>query len=153
MPVTSTTHPALKNMDLLAKLMDSQFRIPGTGVRFGLDAIVGLIPGGGDFASFLVSTYMLSVLAKNGASGFVLSRMVFNIVLDGAAGSVPILGDIFDVAFKANQRNMQLMREHYVDGRHKGGAWKLLVPLLIVLFLFIGLMAWLGYKLFRWMFG
>jgi hypothetical protein len=112
MPVKTNTHPALKNLDLLAKLMDSQFRIPGTGIRFGIDAIVGLIPGGGDFASFLVSAYMLSVLAKNGASGFVLSRMVFNIVLDGLVGSIPILGDIFDVAFKANQRNMQLMHEH-----------------------------------------
>lgn len=152
MPVKSNTYPALRNLELLAKLMDSQFKVPGTSIRFGLDAIVGLIPGGGDFASFLVSAYMLSVLAKNGASGFVLSRMVFNIVLDGMVGSVPILGDIFDVAFKANQRNMQLMNEHYVEGRHKGGAWKLIVPLLLVLFLFIGLMGWLGFTFFSWLF-
>jgi hypothetical protein len=147
------THPALKNMDTLARLMDSQFRIPGTGIRFGLDAIVGLIPGAGDFSTFLVSGYLLSVLAKNGASGFVIARMALNIVIDGLIGAIPVLGDIFDVAFKANQRNMQLMHQHYVEGRHKGGAWKVVLPVLLVLLVFVGAMVWASYTLLSWLIG
>jgi hypothetical protein len=142
----------LKNLQIIAKLMDSQFRIPGTDVKFGLDALIGLIPGAGDFATFLISGYMVSVMAKNGASGFVLARMVLNIVIDSLVGSIPILGDIFDVAFKANQRNITLMQQHYVEGRHKGGAWKVIVPVLLLLLIIIGGLAWLAYKLFVWIF-
>jgi hypothetical protein len=142
----------LKNLRVIAKLMDSQFRIPGTGVKFGLDALIGLIPGAGDFATFLISGYMVTVMANNGASGFLLARMVLNIVIDSLIGSIPILGDIFDVAFKANQRNMALMQQHYVEGRHKGGAWKVIVPVLLMLLILIGGLAWLAYKLFVWIF-
>lgn len=132
--------------------MDSQFRVPGTDVKFGLDALLGLIPGAGDFATFLISGYMVTVMAKNGASGFVLARMVLNIVIDSLIGAIPILGDIFDVAFKANQRNIALMQQHYVEGRHKGGAWKVIVPVLLMLLILIGGLAWLTYKLFVWIF-
>ncbi len=133
--------------------MDSQFKIPGTDIRFGLDSLIGLIPGAGDFGTFLVSGYMLMVLAKNGASGFVLARMTLNILIDALVGSIPVLGDLFDVAFKANQRNMQLMREHYVEGRHRGGAWKLILPILIILLVFVAGLAWLSYRLFVWLFS
>lgn len=133
--------------------MDSQFKIPGTDIRFGLDSLIGLIPGAGDFGTFLVSGYMVMVLAKNGASGFVLARMTLNILIDALVGSIPVLGDLFDVAFKANQRNMQLMREHYVEGRHRGGAWKLIVPVLLILLVFVAGLAWLSYKLFVWLFN
>ena len=144
--------PELKNLKVLAKLMDSQFRVPGTDVKFGLDALIGLIPGAGDFVTFLISGYMVTVLANNGASGFVLARMVLNIVIDSLVGSIPILGDIFDVAFKANQRNLALMQQHYVEGRHRGGAWKVIVPVLLILLVVIGGLAWLAYKLFVWVF-
>lgn len=146
------TIPALKNMDLLARLMDSQFKIPGTNIKFGLDALIGLVPGAGDFATFLISGYMITVLASNGASGFVLARMVLNVVIDSLFGAIPVLGDIFDVAFKANQRNMKLMQQHYVEGRHKGGAWKVVIPVLFILFILVGLLAWLAYKLFVWLY-
>jgi hypothetical protein len=149
----SKPQPALRNIEMLAKLMDNQFQIPGTGIRFGLDPIIGLIPGGGDFAGFLVAAYMLTTLAKNGASGFVLARMVFNIILDAVLGTIPILGDVFDFAFKANQRNLQLMREHYQEGRHRGGAWKLVVPLLLVLLIFFVGLVWLSYKFISWLAG
>jgi hypothetical protein len=142
----------LKNLRVLAKLMDSQFKIPGTDVKFGLDALIGLIPGAGDFVTFLISGYMITILANNGASGFVLARMVLNVIIDALLGSIPILGDIFDVAFKANQRNLALMQEHYVEGRHKGGAWKVIVPVLLLLLIVIGGLAWLAYELFVWIF-
>jgi hypothetical protein len=89
MPEKKTPPPALRNMDSLAKLMDGQFTIPGTNIRFGLDALIGLIPGAGDFATFLVSGYMLTVLAQNGASGFVLARMALNVLIDSLVGSIP----------------------------------------------------------------
>lgn len=144
---------ALKNIESLARLMDSRFRIPGTNIRFGLDALAGLIPGIGDFATLFVSGYIMTILAKNGASGFVLARMALNIVLDAVLGSVPILGDLFDVAFKANIRNVQLLQEHYVEGRHKGSAWKIVVPLLILLFLVVGFLAWISYQAIVWVIG
>ena len=143
----------LRHIEWLARLMDSQFRIPGTQVRFGLDALLGLIPGAGDFGGFIVSAVMLSTLAKNGASGFVMARMMVNIVLDALIGSIPILGDIFDVAFRANERNLKLMREHYQEGRHRGSAMKVIAPLLLVLLLVLAGIAWLSYKLISWLVG
>ena len=137
----------LKHIDYLAKLMDAQFRVPGTNFRFGLDALIGLIPGGGDLSTFAVSGYMLWIMAQNGASGYVLARMVLNVLLDTIIGSIPILGDLFDVVYKANMRNMRLMQEHYREGRHSGGAWKVIIPVLVVLFLIIVGVMYLTYKL------
>lgn len=134
-------------MEFLAKLMDSQFRIPGTDIRFGLDGIIGLIPVAGDLSTFAVSGYMLVVLARNGASGFLLARMVLNVLIDAIIGMIPFIGDLFDIAFKANLRNMRLMKEHYTEGRHRGSAWKLIIPVLIILFAVIAGIMWLGYKL------
>lgn len=141
-----------RGLDRLAKLMDAQFTIPGTGIRFGLDALIGLIPGAGDLSTFAISGYMLIIMSKNGASGFVLARMVFNILLDAIVGAIPLLGDIFDVAFKANMRNMRLMNEYYKEGRHRGSAWKLIIPVLIILLAIIIGIIWLVYKLLVWVF-
>src|SRR5918995_6683057 len=93
-----------KQLDWIAKLMDSQFSVPGTKFRFGLDGIIGLIPGAGDISTFAVSAYLLTIMARNGASGFVLARMVLNVLIDALFGMIPILGDLFDIAFKANMR-------------------------------------------------
>ena len=138
---------AITRLNRLAKLMDAQFRIPGTDIRFGLDGIIGLIPGGGDLSTFAVSGYMLWIMANNGASGLVLARMTLNILIDALFGSIPLLGDIFDIAFKANMRNVKLMQEHYEEGRHRGSAWKVIIPVLIVLFLIIIGIIWVTYKL------
>ncbi|MEO6252615.1 MAG: DUF4112 domain-containing protein [Ferruginibacter sp.] len=152
MQTKSDQRSAISNIDSLAKLMDSQFTIPGTNIRFGLDAIIGLVPGAGDFATFLISGYMVIVLAKNGASGFVLASMTLNILIDALIGSIPILGDVFDVAFRANQRNVKLMHEHYVEGRHRGGAWKIILPVMLLVLLVIVALAWLSYKALVWLF-
>jgi len=151
MTTKSTKSGELKSIEVLAKLMDSQFQIPGTNIRFGLDPLIGLVPGLGDFAGFLVSGYMILICARNGASGFLLARMTLNIIIDATIGSIPIIGDLFDFAYKANKRNLKLMHQHYVEGRHKGGAWKLVVPLLFILFLVIAGLAWLSYKAFMWL--
>ena len=141
----------VRNLDSLAKLMDSQFQIPGTKIRFGLDALIGLVPGFGDFVGFLVSGYIITVIASNGASGFVIARISLNFVIDAIIGSIPILGDIFDLAFKANERNMKLVHEHYLEGRHQGGAWKVVVPVLFFLFLLIIGLTWIAYSMVMWL--
>lgn len=143
----------LRRMQSLAKLMDSQFRLPGTKFRFGLDAIIGLIPGGGDLSTFAVSGYLIWVMAHNGVSGFVLARMVLNVLVDSFLGMIPIIGDLFDFAFKANMRNVKLMQQYYEEGRHRGSAWKVIVPVLILLFSILIVFIWLGYKLLSYLIG
>ena len=140
-------------LEWIAKLMDAQFTVPGTNFKFGLDGIIGLIPGAGDISTFAVSAYLLTIMARNGASGYVMARMVLNVVVDAVVGMIPILGDLFDIAFKANMRNLKLMKEHYVEGRHKGGAWKILVPVLLLLLIVVGGIIWGGYKLLAWLFS
>jgi hypothetical protein len=137
----------LKGLDFLARWMDSKFVIPGINFRFGLDGLLGLIPGVGDLSTFAVSGYLVLLMAKNGASGYVLSRMIFNIVIDAALGAIPVIGDAFDFVHKANTKNMKLMREYYVEGRHRGSAWKVIIPVVIVLFLILAGIIWLIYRL------
>ena len=147
-----TNNKALNDLDKLARLMDNQFRIPGTQVRFGLDSIMGLVPGVGDLSSLAISGYMLVVMMRNGASGFLLARMVLNVLVDATIGAIPLIGDLFDIAFKANTKNMRLMRQHYAEGRHQGGAWKLIIPVVLVILLFFAGLAWLLVKFFSWLF-
>lgn len=132
---------------MLAKVMDNQFKIPGTNFRFGLDAIIGLIPGAGDLATFGISGYMVFIMARNGASGFVLARMILNVLIDTIVGAIPLLGDIFDFGFKSNTRNMRLMREHYLEGRHQGSALKVILPVMIIFAVTVFAVGWLVYKL------
>lgn len=153
MKTTKTLPPALRHLDILSKLMDSKFRVPGTDIRFGLDALIGLVPGAGDLTTFGISGYMLWVMAQNGASGFVLARMILNVLVDTLVGSIPILGDLFDVAFKSNTRNIRLMEQHYKDGRHNGSAWKVIIPVLLLLFLFIAGIVYLVWIFVAWIWG
>ncbi len=131
----------------LTRLMDKQFVIPGTNLRFGLDGILGLIPGFGDVSGFAVSCYLIAVMAKNGASSYVMARMVLNVLIDTIIGSIPFIGDIFDFAFKSNSRNLRLMQEHFVEGRHRGSAWKLIIPIIIILLLIMIGGIWLAWTL------
>jgi hypothetical protein len=137
----------LKGMDLLARWMDSKFRIPGTNFRFGFDGLLGLIPGVGDLSTFAVSGYLVLLMVRNGASGNVLARMILNIVIDAALGAIPLIGDLFDFVHKANVKNMKLMQQYYVQGRHRGSAWKVIVPVLIVMGLILAGIIYLLYRL------
>lgn len=95
----------------LAVFLDSKFRVPGTNIRFGIDPILGLIPGAGDVLAGLISLYFLIQAAMYGGKASVLSRMFLNILLDVLIGSVPILGEAFDVYWKANLRNARILDE------------------------------------------
>ena len=100
----------LARIDALASLLDTAFIVPGTNIRFGIDAVIGLVPGIGDAVTAAMALYIVHEARQLGAPAHVLSRMVANVVLDGLAGSVPVVGDVFDVAFRANRRNMRLLR-------------------------------------------
>lgn len=102
------------NKDLVrwARLMDEQFHIPGTSMRFGLDGILGIVPGLGDAATLLVGYWMLQESERLGVPRHQQAVMVANYVLDFVGGLVPVIGDVFDIAFKANKRNLELLQKH-----------------------------------------
>lgn len=99
---------------VLARALDSAVRIPGTNIRFGLDALLGLVPGLGDVAGAALGSYLVLLGSRLGAPKPVLARMLLNVALDTLAGVVPVAGDLFDVAWKSNMRNMALL-ERYID--------------------------------------
>jgi hypothetical protein len=109
----------IARIDALATLLDTAFIIPGTQVRFGLDALIGLVPGIGDAITTVMALFIVSEARALGAPPLLIARMVANVALDGLVGAVPLVGDAFDVAFRANRRNMALLRAHLdkVEGR------------------------------------
>ncbi len=96
----------------LAKLLDSQFRVPGLGLRVGADAILGLVPGIGDAISGLIGAYLVYEAHRLGIPRSALLRMVANLAVDTAIGTIPVAGDIWDFLFRANDRNMQILARH-----------------------------------------
>ena len=103
---------SLERVRALARLLDSAVRIPGTNIRFGADSIIGLIPGLGDMAGTVLSGYIVLVATRLGVPPSVVTRMLLNIGVDTLAGSVPLVGDLFDVGWKANQKNVALIERH-----------------------------------------
>ena len=143
----------LKWLERTAHLLDSQFQIPGTKFKFGLDPIIGLIPVLGDASTLIVSAIMVLYMTKYGVSGKVLVMMVLNIVLDAVVGGIPVLGSVFDFVYKANDKNIRLLKEHYHEGKHKGsGTWIIITILIIFITLFVLLIIGL-YQLFKFLFG
>ena len=108
------THSALSLQRLrkISHLLDNAIPIPGTKYRFGLDPILGLLPGGGDTLGGLMSVYIVFEGMRMGVPAETVGRMGFNIVLDLLTGTVPVLGDLFDVGWKANSRNVALLEQH-----------------------------------------
>jgi hypothetical protein len=102
----------VERLKSLARVLDSSLQIPGTSYRFGLDPLVGLVPGIGDAIGAIFSTFIIYQAARLGAPRATLWRMVLNVGLDTLVGEVPLLGDLFDVAWKSNIRNMNLLEEH-----------------------------------------
>lgn len=134
-------------LDALAQWMDSIFEIPGTRIRIGLDPILGLIPGLGDALTTLVSLYILSAARRYGVPRVTVLRMAANIAIDFALGSLPLLGDVFDVFWKSNNKNVALLRRHVLatpaeQRRARSGDWLFLIGLMLLLVaLFVGSLA------------
>ena len=105
----------IRKVQTLARTLDTAIRIPGTGIRFGLDSIVGLVPGAGDLVSSLMSGYIVLASARLGVPPWVVMRMILNLGVDTLVGSVPLVGDLFDVGFRANVRNAALLERHVAE--------------------------------------
>jgi Domain of unknown function (DUF4112) len=113
----STRHhgTARERLARLAFLLDSAWRVPGTGVRFGADALLGLVPGVGNLATTALSAYLIHEAWRLGLPRAALLRMIGNVALDGAVGAVPVLGNVVDLFWRANRRNMAILARH-LDG-------------------------------------
>jgi len=111
-PFAGDTEQSVARLEALARLMDGVFVLPGTNIRMGLDGIIGLIPVAGDVISGLVSSYLIWEARQIGAPKWLIARMVANTFLDTTIGAIPVLGDAFDVMFRANMKNMALLRRH-----------------------------------------
>lgn len=107
------TQREIEHLDRLARRMDSAFRLPGTGIRLGWDSILGLVPGIGDTLAIAPGLYMIGKARGLGAPGHVLARMALNSGIDFVIGSIPLIGDIFDIGFKSHRRNVALLRRHF----------------------------------------
>ncbi len=111
-PLTVDVQTRLRRLRRLAWLIDGVFRVPGLRFRFGLNSVVGLVPVGGDAILGMISLYIVYEAAQFGLPKAKLMRMLANVALEVAGGSVPVLGDLFDVALKANLRNIAIIEEH-----------------------------------------
>ena len=139
----TVTFPELKYLDTVSQFLDSRFHIPGTNIRFGLDFLIGLVPVAGDIASFGFSGLLIIAMARHGASNKVILKMLWNILLDSTIGVIPILGDLFDLQYKANRRNYRLLTEHYQGGAHQGGsAWPAVMMVATILLSLLSLLIW-----------
>ena len=145
--------PQLKMVDGFSRLLDTKFKIPGTDIRFGLDFLLGLVPGAGDLVSLGMSGVLVTTMAKHGASPRLAARMLFNVALDALVGTIPILGNIFDLIYKANYRNAVLMREYYEEGKHSGSVWPVVLGVIITMVVIVALVVWVLASMIGWVFG
>jgi len=149
----ATSSPGFAAVSRFAYWLDAGIRIPGTNQRFGLDPILGLIPGAGDAAGAVLAGWILVEAIRLGASRATVLRIAGNIALDAAVGAVPLLGDIFDFAWKANLRNVALLERHLEAPERAERADRTFVLLVVfgVLALAVGLVV-AGILLTRWVF-
>lgn len=125
-----------EGLENLSHYLDGFFRIPGIGWRFGLDALIGLIPNVGDTITSLASFYILFAGVRYGVPKITLLRMAFNIGLDYIVGTIPVVGDAFDLFWKSNKKNMDLIRER-ATGKDVGTIWDYIFVIGIILFLIL----------------
>lgn len=124
---------------LIAKFMDTVFVVPGTNIRFGFDALIGLFPGAGDAVGALISTVIIAQAARQGVPKVIVARMAGNVFINTVVGAVPILGDVFSVFFKSNAKNYELLKQH--AGRPRSSTlqdWIFVSGLLLALLIVLG---------------
>lgn len=131
--------------------MDDKFSLPGTRFRFGLDPLINLVPFLGDIIGFAVSLVLVYVMWRNGASRKLVMLMLINIVVDLTIGAIPVIGNVFDFFFKANKKNIILLREFYYEGKHQGKGNDILAVLLGAFLLLTFLFLYILWKGFVWL--
>ena len=126
---------------LISRWMDNAFTLPGTKIRFGLDPLIGLLPGLGDTATAIVSMLLIMQSARHGVPKVVLARMALNVLLNTAVGALPVAGDLFSVWFKSNAKNYDLLRKHAGASRTSTARdWVFIIALLGGLITAVGLL-------------
>lgn len=143
--------PKMQWVSRLSYLMDKQFRFPGTNFRFGLDPVLNLIPIAGDMAGLLISGGLLLALVRKGASNKVVVLMTLNILLDAIIGAIPVIGQIFDFFFKANSRNIKLMKEHYLENKHQGSGKGIILWAVIIIVILLSAVIYGLWSLGAWL--
>jgi hypothetical protein len=144
----------LGRLESLAWLLDSSIPVPGTRFRVGLDALIGLIPVVGDVVGAALSTYILFMASRQGVPRVTLLRMGFNVTLEAVVGLIPFAGDLFDFAWKANRRNVDLLRAHIQDpARARKGDAIFAAGFMLIAAAVLGLLAWSGFLLGRKLWG
>ena len=144
---------SLRRLRRISHLLDNAIPIPGTKYRIGLDPILGLIPGGGDLIGSIFAGYIVFKSAQMGVPQETLVQMAANIVFDTVAGTVPVAGDLFDVAWKANVKNIELLDAHLGSPEQgKKADWLFVAALLLGLMLIVGGVIFLSVTLLGWLF-
>ena len=105
-------HPHIRELEQIADLMDSRFTVPGTTYKFGLDSLLGLLPGVGDTVGLAVSAYIIGKANQHDLPEHLKMRMMWNVFIDWLIGLIPFAGDLFDIGWKANRRNVDILKEH-----------------------------------------
>lgn len=152
-PLNKSQTASLRRLRRISHLLDNAIPIPGTKYRIGLDPILGLIPGGGDVIGSIFAGYVVFKSAQMGVPQETLVQMAANIVFDTVAGTVPVAGDLFDVAWKANVKNIELLDAHLGSPEPgKKADWLFVAALLLGLMLIVGGVIFLSVMLFGWVF-
>jgi hypothetical protein len=129
-----------EHLDYIAALLDDMWRIPGTQIRFGLDALIGWVPGIGDAMAGVASCLIVFASWRRGVPRITLTRMVTNILLESTIGAIPVAGDIFHIAWKANRRNYRLLvREREQPGSYIKRDWLFLAVVLLLFVAAVGI--------------
>lgn len=139
-------------LERLAWWLDSSIRVPGTRLRVGLDGLLGLIPGVGDAVGAALSSYIIVEAARLGVPNSVLARMVLNVAVETLLGVIPVVGDLFDFAWKANRRNVRLLQAYQQEPRRTRRRTRGVIGIVAVMVLaMIAGVAWAAFELARWL--
>ena len=144
-----------EHLDYVAALLDDMFRIPGTHIRFGLDALIGWIPGIGDAMTGVASFFIIFASWRRGVPKVTLVRMIANVLLESALGAIPVVGDAFHVFWKANRRNYKLLiREREQPGSNVRRDWLFLAVILFTAIaavaIPIAIVIWILWPILQW---
>jgi hypothetical protein len=154
--ILTTTVPNTKQIlelewiEKLTHYMDNLVGELGTKFRFGVDPLLGTIPFAGELVTFIISAIILLALIRHGTSGKLVVLMLSNVTVDALIGAVPFVGDVFDFAFKANKKNVDLLKQYHQKGKHKGSGLKNILGVLFILLLILILLLYLSSLFLNW---
>jgi hypothetical protein len=153
-PGTRRRGAMLRQLDTLSHVLDNSIRIPGTRARFGLDPVIGLIPGVGDAAGAVMSAYIVVQAARLGAPVPSLLRMLLNVGVEALVGAVPLAGDLFDAAYKANARNVAILRRELDrPGSTRRSSRAVVGAVVLALLAILGAVGWVAWQVVRAVWG